>query len=889
MIKYVKLYNEFLGFLHASSLSALSDHEKKLVNLILSNFDSIAEASTAQGKRAKLLNNLIQKDGKDTVSEISNVENDPEDKIFPFVKLDHIKICQFRGFSQEEIIKFDKKFTFIYGPNGSGKSSLCEALEYSMLGYINEAISKRINIEKYIRNSVTGKYSYPVLKGINRANEPITIKHNPSVYYFCFIEKSRIENFARISANTPNDKQNLLSSLFGLNEFNEFVNNFTESIDKYIDIKGVNSDSLKQKSANLVVHQENIDKAQETLKTIESEKQKIIADSKLNFKFDSLNLCLHGDGISKGRIGEIEETLNQNIPDEYSFQDTSELENTFNNIDAAVSSCIANNREYEDNRNKICFRNLFSSTLQIESLSQDKCPVCETSISRTVKHPYDHARARLQELADVAVLEEKRDNTFNELDLSVQAFKKIISNRIETATKLSLKYAPIDTEIFGKAKSDFNSFADKYLEFKAEYFSNKPRYIDFDKEIERINTHNKNQRSKKTAMQEEKTILLKISKQITDVNSRETTIKGNVASWEKAIEDFKKDNEKLIKDAEIEKDIILENIKYVIAYHSFLSKLKEYKDNLPIRHLEKLNKLTLELYNAINMHDKIFEKVSTIKLPSSTEDSILLSFADCPGQEHDALHVLSEGHIRCLGLAILLAKNINDECPVIIFDDVVNAIDDDHRGGVRNLIFNNHYFLSKQIILTTHAEQFIKEIEQHVSINDYDKLVGKMTFLPDSDKRLIRIKHNTTQNYLKKAKGNIDEAEWSEALYNCRCSLENIAQHLWKKLGRNKFKTEFSVIIRTPNGSPELMSVVIALNKFLKMIDEKKEYENTILYLDYFLGLKTQSDIIWSYLNKGAHEQEGKIEFDQMIVKEMFDKLMLLDDLLKSKQTQLNN
>lgn len=883
MIKYVKLYNEFLGFLKAYSSSGLSEYEKKLLNLILDNFDHIADVGTGHGKRAKLLNEIIQKEGKKASSEISTLDSGHGEKIFPFETLEHIKVCQFRGFSQEETIAFDKRYTFIYGPNGSGKSSLCEALEYSMLGYINEAISKRIDIEKYIRNSVTGRFSYPVLQGITEANKPIIITPDPSIYHFCFIEKSRIENFARISANTPTDKQNLLASLFGLDEFDNFVANFTENIDNYIDVKGVKSELLKQKSEKLSIHGENIDRAIDSLKTIGSEKQDILTDSKLNLSFDSLDSFLHGDSYSKGRINEIEELLNQTIPEEYSVPLTTEIESIFEGIDAVLFSCKEINKEYEDNKDKINFRDLFHSTLQLEPFSKDRCPVCETPISHTVKHPYKNARERLLEFEAIAVLEKKRDDIFNDLDKRIQSLEQTLSKRIETAKRLSLTYSSFDTLSPTNIKNNFDSFANNYNELKEGFLSNKSTYLTFDKETERRNKDIRERRLRKPVLQEEKANLMQISKRIYDVKAKEKTIQENINTWQKVIEDFNKENIELIKDAESEKNIVRENNQYVNAYLSFLARIREYKDDLPIQHLDKLNHLVLELYNTINIHDKTFEKLSSIKLPASTEDSIIISFDEHPEQGHDALHVLSEGHIRCLGLSILLAKNIHDECPIIIFDDVVNAIDDDHRGGVRQLILSDAKFSSKQIILTTHAEGFIKEIEQYFSKSDYDKFVGKMTFLPGSEKRMIRIKYGTIQNYLFKAKQCIENAEWGESLYYCRCSLENISHRLWKILGNKKYKTEFPVVIRAPNAIPDLMSVVSSMNKFLKGIAEHKEYEKTISVFDYLLGLETQSNIIWSYLNKGTHEEEDKKEFDQLIAKEIVENMISLDEAIKGK------
>ncbi len=51
----------------------------------------------------------------------------------------------------------------LIGPNGTGKSCFCEALEYTLLGSINEAESKRIDIEQYIKNLNTGISEQPIL------------------------------------------------------------------------------------------------------------------------------------------------------------------------------------------------------------------------------------------------------------------------------------------------------------------------------------------------------------------------------------------------------------------------------------------------------------------------------------------------------------------------------------------------------------------------------------------------------------------------------------------------------------------------------------------------------------------------------------------------------
>src|SRR4030042_5385059 len=142
MVKYVKLSNEFQGFVASIANDITDDHEKKLINLILTPFDARAEAGTAHGRRGELLNELIQKESANISTTLLTSEKKESLKTFPFQTLSNLEVEDFRGFSKKEIIPIDKRFIFVYGPNGSGKSCFCEALEYAMLGYINEAITR---------------------------------------------------------------------------------------------------------------------------------------------------------------------------------------------------------------------------------------------------------------------------------------------------------------------------------------------------------------------------------------------------------------------------------------------------------------------------------------------------------------------------------------------------------------------------------------------------------------------------------------------------------------------------------------------------------------------------------------------------------------------------
>jgi hypothetical protein len=95
--------------------------------------------------------------------------------------------------------------------------------------------------------------------------------------------------------------------------------------------------------------------------------------------------------------------------------------------------------------------------------------------------------------------------------------------------------------------------------------------------------------------------------------------------------------------------------------------------------------------------------------------------------------------------------------------------------------------------------------------------------------------------------------------------------------------------MRTPSGKPELMSVVSSMDSFLKKVDKSQEFAPITEIFDYVLGIESRSTVVWAYLNKGVHEEQNKPEPDQLIVKEIVQKLAQLDSIAKSKKKTTGN
>lgn len=69
------------------------------------------------------------------------------------MKIDYVEICGFRGFRDKVRVDFGAGFTIITGRNGVGKSTLCDAIEFAVLGEIgkyNVETSAKETVRDYI-------------------------------------------------------------------------------------------------------------------------------------------------------------------------------------------------------------------------------------------------------------------------------------------------------------------------------------------------------------------------------------------------------------------------------------------------------------------------------------------------------------------------------------------------------------------------------------------------------------------------------------------------------------------------------------------------------------------------------------------------------------------
>ena len=396
-------------------------------------------------------------------------------------------------------------------------------------------------------------------------------------------------------------------------------------------------------------------------------------------------------------------------------------------------------------------------------------------------------------------------------------------------------------------------------------------------------THNGKVEQSKAAIKRLEDDNLAITKDLEEIVAISTLVAANAKSEKEAtqaIEKFNQENEDLIREAEAEKPGVARSWSYSISYDSLRQKLLAYNAGLPLALAADLNEKTLKFYNEINKNDHPSDRLNSLRLPTAAGERIEIEFEN--GDKCDALQVLSEGHIRCLGLAILLAKITRDRLPFLIFDDVVNSIDDEHRGAIIDLILNPEEVGKRQLIVTTHGEDFVKRLENAVPMKKYKETVTRIDFLVPFAAKKITVKLDSPRHYLTVATRSYEEGRIRDSLSYIRKAFEEELNRLWKKIASKNLQAQISVGMRGP-GDPDLMSLATGLHKFLGGKDVAV-FQEAVPHLGEILGYRDKHKVEWNCLNKGTHEGDRAEEFDAVIVRRMLETVIKLDEAIEAPQ-----
>lgn len=867
--------NEYVRFMQTLSAPSATDDVRKLANLFLDKLDIIQPLGTSQGQRVKKITQLAQVDWKTlpidiTVETASAIDNTP-----PISRLTNLSVGPFRGFAREEKFNLNSSLVLIYGPNGTGKSSFCEALEYGLLGNVSEAEAKRFRSQdEYFKNAHTGKFTKPVIEAINAEGITQKVVANESIYRFCFVEKNRIDNFSRIAAHSPARQTELISSLFGLDKFNDFVRGFSADIDaRYIDLVGVNKKRLQEKQQTLLGQKQTIENNTKELVELAVRETKLAQSQNMQATFSEMISSL-GTVEAPGKISELENELQKVLPSKTGLT-LQELLDLYEAIKYSDRGLTLKSLELSKASEGLSFKRLYTAIQSLQVNNQNYCPACKTPLEIVTSDPFKLAAQELEKLAHLTQMENEYDQYEESRRKGVESVQRIFQvacksyDNMNDFELLEAFLVPEGTQVSlewwvslhvdnGEAKTGWQALKDRVLSLENRDAQIHAELLERDPKQQELNA------------------LRQVAQQVLVLQTQRKGLEEGIQNANAAILEFDEENESLISAVEDEVSTVQQNQEISAAYAKITTLLSAYKDQLPNQLVADLGDNVVELYNSFNRFDSDQDLIASIKLPVASGQRIEISFQNNPGRYFDALHILSEGHIRCVGLAILLAKNIRENCPVLVFDDPVNAIDEEHRKAIRMTLFKDKFFNSTQIIIACHGNELFKDIHQIIG-KESAKKSESYIFCSQTEEKHIQVSSLSRPiNYVLAASTLNDQGELRDALMSARRALEELCPRIWTYYNKHG-GGPISLLQRAPNAPIDLRTLAEKLA--LEMEKAKFEIKNRELIatsLRTILGPNGQHPH-WVCLNKGTHEEENRDEFEKTVVTEIVEALLVLD------------
>ncbi len=878
----------FTSSLHASEPQPALD-VLRFANLVLANFDEVTDRAPQRNQRAAYLVEQARRCLSATPSTPPVEEITDEASEWPWSRLISLTIGPFRGFRQAEVWDFSRRIILLYGPNGSGKSSVCEGLEYALLGSVQEAESKRLQERTYLANLHAGRFEPPTLTARGHENEEVRVDANADKFRFFFVEKNRIDAFSRLAARPTGSRTELIAALFGMDDFNNFVNRFNESVDSQLVLTATKQNTLAQRRTALANDHNTVDGEAEALRILAQEEAALAASYFVGTTYDELR-ALFGTLDNPSRLQALDQAINTVPPAQIGIS----RQGLINQLSHAATFAEARGgtvARLQARSSQVSFKALYQALSELQEDEGDRCPACDTPLERTVMNPFTKAGEGLAALRELGELQEERDEADDHLTEASREVRRKIDSifafLLQNDEQDSRAGRAITTLLVSQAEDWWAPLRRGEQEQSLLFGGATPE--DIFVVCDRIARQDL---SAATAMREraqniaERDRLNQFRLNVQAQDSKRQRHGESIAAARQRIDSFETTNAQLIADAAQEAFDIARDAPIKAAYDSFLYRLRVFRDELPGTLMAGLNQLALELYNGFNQEDRPEDKLAALYLPLTGDERIDVAFCGNSQRRVDALHVLSEGHIRCLGLAILLAKCLSTDCPLIVFDDAINAIDHDHRSGIRQTIFESDHFTDTQLIVTCHSNEFIKDIQNHLRQEHRQ------------DCRSYLLRHHlgdycprvTTDlpslNYVVRARAAKDLLDEREALAQGRRALEMLSEKVWKWLSNNN-QGMLTVPLAGVGAEVALRNLCEALRKRLSEATTFHHPRKPILLAAYSRIIGIPSDnLVWFYLNKGTHEEADRDDFDGEVVEIVVSTLEEIDAAMNGRITR---
>lgn len=856
-----QILDDNLSYLYLLSLIK-KQKGKKLTKAIYSELDDIDKLKRRVMRQVERYRRIVDQ----------NMALERDGSNLVLTPLKSIQVKNFRGFSslndndQGTLIPFSKGVNVFFSPNGGGKTSLCEAIEYSLTDNLKEANRRNTPLKNYIKNGGAPSIICKLVNGV--------VPKSP-FWNSCFIDRNRLQEFSLLGSKDTNVKQtDVLAILFELEEVDDIVNGMVKpasfNAEEFIRTSG--QERYEGVSQNLADKR----RLRKTKINEIQEEQQLLAKLFGLEKYDSAHIVTRKNYFDRLKKHLMLSTQKFEVASEEIKLDS--LSKYINSIAWLIELLASRGNLLVTHASKVNYKDLYKAIQNFGDMSDiENCPTCETPIKDVQKHPKQVAEDELPKLEFL----EQASITCKKIEHQLQ--KRITVSSAYLQTFLELNRDTLSEDLVFAIDSVLSSNKSD----SAEYLTRLSALNEFSAEIETLNDEirakNKRVANQAKRLESLNSKIDKIEEKLRSASVFETSISTKSVTLSEIHEEIirlltqsKAHSSQILRDEEFN-DFAkqLED-----SYKKLFSELNKYKRGVEAENISGIELSTLNYYNQINQHDNPNEIVSEVKFQQRGGTyRIILKMQD--GREDDAFCVLSEGHLRGLGLALLLSVAKKNCHPVIVFDDVVNAIDTEHRSNIIDMFSEDDYLKQVQRIITTHDRMFWEKISnKHKRATDADTFSSQI--LKSTPKGIVI--QNFGVSYSQKVKEALETYDIRQALVYSR---------IWFETMVNEYCVRNQIQITTTFSSRQLkkdnwleISLEATYNEFAKSLNGN---------VDTFNYLK--NDLInWGGQNQEHHAfDEYNYNFSHattsLEVQTIYEKLWVFEAQLNQDKTieKLNN
>ncbi len=605
-----------------------------------------------------------------------------------------IKIHAFRGIPDLEL-ELDGKNLIVKGENGTGKSSIVESFEFFFTGNLSNFEGEGTQDLSLIKHAPNKNFhAADVVIGVSFDPGNIILERTfmttpePPAHLKKYFEEAykgtfilRRSQILEFIISQPADKFRAIASIIGIDQLDNVELSMKRACDA---LKGTvlskqsGIDSIYTNISNQLG--QKVSSSKQALNVLNSSLTKAGLSSIASFK----DVVLASTEFLKGfkSSGNLEEVLQLDAL----IQELKQFK-----IDEGILQLVNATADQlepllnEKVHNELFLRDFLSKGLEaLETTEADTCPLCGQGIDREIL--LEKIKIRLQTLYELS----NKANAVRELFSTAEGR---LNWQITSLQRINAKIEPFEHlkdshEKLIQAIKDLSNLKERYLEAKLIAPEKQVPKNDFKCTFETINVLIDSLKSKCLSLFES------------------TEISGD---WKTKLEAITLANRvgALISEIDINKKSVANEQKQLALAEKLYKIFSDTKKEKIAEIYDSIKVNVNSFYSTLHPYDP--HRNIEINVVANRRASTQLRIESF-GSVEDPRAFTSEGHLDSLGLCIFLAfaKKFNQDCSLILLDDVVTTIDAQHRGLIAKLLFEE--FKSYQLVITTHDSIWYEQL-----------------------------------------------------------------------------------------------------------------------------------------------------------------------------------